>query len=184
MVVDIYRQPLQAGRLTEDNFHGAHCFLAGFNIFFRCTIIGTGLVVCFDLLDLLIIQKHFRDSRMVLDGHSKAISYGLIHGISVDFIAEGLICFRYRRTCETHKGRLWERFLQDLCIRLGHHRFHILIGIFAELNLLGMFKLGSVRLVGEANNICPVIDQPDFVIFSVTEFLYGTDIKTAAFSDT
>ena len=45
-----------------------------------------------------------------------------------------------------------------------------------------MLKLCSVGFIREANNIGTVIDQTDFVILAVAEFLNGTDIESTAFT--
>ena len=43
-----------------------------------------------------------------------------------------------------------------------------------------MFQLCAVGLIGKADDVPPVIDKPDFIIFAVAEFLYRADVETSA----
>ena len=182
--MNIHCKTLQTGRLAQDNLHGAHCLLAGLNIICSGAILSTLSVICFDLLDLFLIQQHLCDTRMVLDGYCQTICNCLVHGVTVDFITEGLVRFGNGCATESNKGCLRECFLQNLRIRLGHHCPHVFISILAELNLLCVLKLGSVCFVGKANDIGSTVDQTNLIIFSVAKLLNGTDIESTALPGT
>ena len=184
VVVNIHGKAFQAGRLSENDLHRTHRLFTCFNILLGCTIVRTGFVVAFDLLDLFRIQQNLCYSRMILDGYRQPIGNGLIHGIAVDLIAKGLVGFRNRSTRKTDKGSMRERLFQHFCIRLGNHSFHILISIFTELDFSRMLQLGSVCLIREADNIVAVIDKTDLIFLAVTEFLNRADIEPATFSGT
>jgi len=121
---------------------------------------------------------------VILDGHSKTVSHGLIHCVSVNFITESLIGFSNRGPGESSKSGMRECFSQDLCIGLGHHGSHVFVSVLAELEFLCMLKLRSVCLVRETNDIGAHIDQTNFIILSVAELLNGADVETSAFPAT
>ena len=56
MIVNICSKALQAGRLTEDNFHRAHSLFACLNIFLGCTVISTCFIICFYLFDFFGVE--------------------------------------------------------------------------------------------------------------------------------
>ena len=147
MVVNIHSKAFQAGRLSENDLHRTHCLFTCFNILLSGTIVCTSFVVALDLLDLFRIQQNFCDSRVILDGYCQSIGNGLIHGVTVDLIAKGLVGFSNRSSCETDKGSMRERLFQHFRIWFRNHGPHILISIFAELDFSGMFQLCSVCLV-------------------------------------
>ena len=43
-----------------------------------------------------------------------------------------------------------------------------------------MLQLGSVSLVGEADDVAAVVNQANFIILTITELLNRTDVETAA----
>ena len=184
VVMNINGKALQPGRLSQNDLHGAHGRFAGLNILCRCAIVKASLVVRFDLLDLFLIKQDLGDPRMIFDGHSDTVSHSLIHRITVDLRAEGLIGLVDGCARKADEGCVWECLFQNLCIRLGYHRLHIFIRILAEPDPVCVFELCSVCLVRETNDIGTVVDQSDFVIFTVTEFLDRADIKAAAFPHT
>ena len=158
MIMDIHSQPFKAGRLAKNDLHRAHGFLAGFDVLFCSAILGALRVVGFDLPDLLLIQQHLGDARMILDGNRDAVGHRLIHRIPVNLVAEGLVGLGDGGSRKANKGRIREGFLQYLGIGLGHHRLHVLVGVLAELNFSGMLQLGSVRLVRKADDVDSVVD--------------------------
>ena len=184
MVVNINGKTLQTGRFAQDHLHGTHGRLACFDILLRRTVIGALFIVRLDLPHLFLIQQHLCNTRMILDRNGQSVGNRLIHGIPVDFFTEGLIGLGDRCSGEAHKRCLRKCLTQYLRIRLRDHGAHILVRILAELNLLGMVKLRSVRFVRKTNDVCAIIDQTDFIILAVTEFLNGADIEPAAFTRT
>ena len=120
----------------------------------------------------------------IFDGYRQTVCNSLIHGVAVNFLTESLIRFSNRRTAEANESRLRECLLQNLRIGLRYHGPHIFISILAELDLLCVLQLGSMGFVGETNDIGPLVDQTDLIIFSVTELLNGTNIETTAFPGT
>ena len=117
---------------------------------------------------------------MVLDGYGQTIRNSLIHGVAVDLIAKGLVGLCNGGPGKAHKGCRRERLPQNLCIGLGHQCFHVLVGILAELDLFGVFQLCPVGFIREADDVAPVVDQPDLILFAVAELLNGADVETAA----
>ena len=117
---------------------------------------------------------------MILDRYRQAVRNCLVHGVPVDFAAEGLIGFRDRGSGKAHEGRLRESLLQNLCIWLGNHSLHVVVHILAETNLFGVFQLCPMRFIGKADDVGTIIDQTNLVIFPVAEFLNGADIETTA----
>ena len=57
---------------------------------------------------------------------------------------------------------------------------HVLVGVFTELNFPGMLQLGSVSLVGEADDVAAAVNQANFIILTITELLNRTDVEPAA----
>ena len=108
--MNINSKVLQTGRLTQNNLHGAHGLFTGLNILCRCAIVKALLVVIFYLLDLFLIKQDFGDARMIFDGHSKAIGHSLIHRITVNFSAEGLVGLVDGCTRKADESCLWKRF--------------------------------------------------------------------------
>ena len=184
VVVNIHGKAFQSGGFSENDLHRAHCLFTCFNIFLCRAIVRAGFVVAFDFPDLFRIQQDLCNSRMILDGYRQSVGNGLVHGIAVDLIAKGLISFRNRSPCEADKSSMRECLFQYFGIRLGNHSFHILIGIFAELDFSGMLQLGPVCLIREADNVMAAIDQADLILLAVTELLDRADIESAAFSGT
>ena len=119
---------------------------------------------------------------MIFDRNGEPVSNCLIHRITVDFVTESLIRFRNRRTRKSNKRSVWKSLFQNFCIWFGNHSFHVFVGIFTELDFLCVFKLCSMRFVRETNNVCSVVDKPDFIVFTVAKLLYRADIETAAFT--
>ena len=182
--MNIYRKSLQTRRLAQNNFHWAHGFFTCFNIFGSCSIISAFYVIIFNFLYFFLIKQHFCNAGMILNWYSKAVSNSLIHGITINFITEGLICFWNRCTRKANKCRIRKRLSQHLGIWLGHHSLHIIVGILTKLYLFRIFKLRSMRLIRKADNVWTLVYNTDFVIFPVTEFLNGANVKSAAFTGT
>ena len=180
MVVNIYDQAFQSGGLSQNDFHRAHGLFAGLYILCGCAILRTFLIVGFYLLDLFLIQQHFCNTRMVLNGYRQPIRHGLVHGVAVNFFTECLVGFRNGRTGKAYKGCLGECLPQNFCIRLGDHSPHILVRILAELNLFGVFQLCTVGLIRETDDIGPIVDQADFIIFPVAKLLNRADVEATA----
>ena len=180
MVMNIHGQALQARRLPQDDLHRSHRRLAGLKFLLRCAVIRTLSVIVLNLFRLFLVQQNFCNARMIFDGHCQPVCHRLIHRIPINLVAECLICLRNRRAGKAHKGGVRKGLLQDLRIRPGHHRPHILVRVFAEADLSGLFNLRSMRLVRKADDIRAVIDLTDFVLFPVTELLNGADIESSA----
>ena len=78
---------------------------------------------------------------MVLDRHRQPVGNGLVHRIAVDLVAKRLVGFGYRSAGKTYESSVWKRLAEHLCVWLRYHRPHVCVGIFAELDFLGMLKL-------------------------------------------
>ena len=184
MIVDIRCEALQPQRLPDDDLHRTHRLLAGFDILLRRPVFCALGIVRFDLSNLLTVKEDFRNTRMVLDRHRQPVGNGLVHRIAVDLVAKRLVGFGYRSAGKTYKSSVWKRLAEHLCVWLRYHRPHVCVGIFTELDFLGMLKLRPMSLVREANDIRPVVDQSDLVVLPVAKLLYGADVEATAFART
>ena len=90
---------------------------------------------------------------MIFYRNSKPVRNRLIHSVSVYLITESLISLRNRRPRKTYKCSVRKSLFQHFSIRLGHHCFHIVVSVFAELYLFSVFKLCSMRFVGKTNDV-------------------------------